>query len=378
MPRIIDRYLLKQFIQVLVICFFSMAGLYVVIDAFGHLDHFADFADGHGNLLVIMAEYYGYRTLEFFDRTSGILALIGAMFTVTWIERHQEMTALLAAGIPRLRILLPVLIAAICVSLLAAANRELVMPNVRHKLALDSKNLGGDKSADLQPSFDSETSILLAGDKVVPKDQIIQHPNFVMPANLTTYGKQISADKAQYFAAQPNRPSGYLFSGVKSPKTLLAAPSLELDGQPVVITPQDDPTLERDQVFIVSGVSFEFLAAGSTWRDFASTSELVRELRSPSTDLGAGVRVAVHNRLLRPFLDTTLLFLGLPLIVSRANRNPFVAIGLCLAVVAVFMVVVIGCQSLGSSGWMQPALAAWLPLMIFGPMAISMVDPLRT
>ena len=99
---------------------------------------------------------------------------------------------------------------------------------------------------------------------------------------------------------------------------------------------------------------------------------------SGSTDLGAGVRVAVHNRLIRPFLDATLLFLGLPLIVSRANRNPFVAIGLCLAVVTIFMVVVIGCQSLGSSGWMQPALAAWLPLMIFGPVAISLFDPLRT
>ncbi len=378
MPRIIDRYLLKQFMQVLVICFCSMAGLYVVIDAFGHLDHFVDFANENGNLLIILAEYYGYRTLEFFDRTSGLLALIGAMFTVTWIERHQEMVALLAAGIPRFRILLPILIAAIGVSLLAAANRELVMPNVRHKLALDSKNLGGDKSADLQPSFDRETSILLAGEKVVQKGKIIQHPNFVMPTKLTTYGKQISAEQAQYFPAQPDRPSGYLFSDVKSPKTLLTAPSLELNGQPVVITPQDDPKLEPDQVFIVSGVSFEFLAAGSTWRNFASTGELVRELRSPSTDLGAGVRVAVHNRLIRPFLDVTLLFLGLPLIVSRANRNPFVAIGLCLAVVTIFMVVVIGCQSLGSSGWMQPALAAWLPLMIFGPVAISLFDPLRT
>jgi lipopolysaccharide export system permease protein len=378
MPRILDLYLLKQFMQVLVICFCSMAGLYVVIDAFGHLDHFVDFANENGNLLIILAEYYGYRTLEFFDRTSGLLALIGAMFTVTWIERHQEMVALLAAGIPRFRILLPILIAAIGISLLAAANRELVMPNVRHKLALDSKNLGGDKSADLQPSFDRETSILLAGEKVVHKGKIIQHPNFVMPNKLTTYGKQISAQQAQYFSAQPDRPSGYLFSGVKSPKILLTAPSLELNGQPVVITPQDDPELEHDQVFIVSGVSFEFLAAGSTWRNFASTGELVRELRSPSTDLGAGVRVAVHNRLIRPFLDATLLFLGLPLIVSRANRNPFVAIGLCLAVVTIFMVVVIGCQSLGSSGWMQPALAAWLPLMIFGPVAISLFDPLRT
>ena len=55
MPRIIDRYLLKQFMQVLVICFCSMAGLYVVIDAFGHLDHFVDFANENGNLLIILA-----------------------------------------------------------------------------------------------------------------------------------------------------------------------------------------------------------------------------------------------------------------------------------------------------------------------------------
>ena len=35
MPKIIDRYLLRQFVQVLVICFLSMIGLYIVIDAFG-------------------------------------------------------------------------------------------------------------------------------------------------------------------------------------------------------------------------------------------------------------------------------------------------------------------------------------------------------
>ena len=34
---IIDRYMLRQFVQNLVICFLSLTGLYVVIDAFGAL-----------------------------------------------------------------------------------------------------------------------------------------------------------------------------------------------------------------------------------------------------------------------------------------------------------------------------------------------------
>jgi lipopolysaccharide export system permease protein len=62
---------------------------------------------------------------------------------------------------------------------------------------------------------------------------------------------------------------------------------------------------------------------------------MIRELRNPSSDLGADVRVAIHGRFMQPFLDTTLLFLGLPFVITRTNRNAFIAIGLCLTVVTV-------------------------------------------
>ncbi len=377
MFTIIDRYMLRQFVHVLAICFLSLVGLYIVIDAFGHLDHFIDYADKHGNLLGTLATFYAYRTMAFFDRTSGVLALVAAMFTVTWIQRHHEMTALMAAGIPRLRVMRPVIVAAILVSVVAAANRELVIPQIRQHLALDSKNLGGERESIMQSRFDSQTDVLIGGDKIVIDGRRIIGPNFVMPTGLDTYGQQLQAREAQYVEPTAGRPGGYLLSGVTGPELLLSQPSLKLGDALVVVTPPDADWLQPDQVFVVSGVSFEFLAAGATWRDFASTGELVRELRSPSTDLGADVRVAVHYRLLQPFLDTTLLMLGLPLVVSRDNRNPFIAIGLCLGVVTVFMIVMLGCRSLGGSGWMQPTLAAWLPLIIFAPLAVLMSEPLR-
>jgi len=377
MPTIIDRYMLRQFLQVLAICFLSLAGLYIVIDAFNHLDHFVDFADTYGSLLATMGKFYAYRSLAFFDWMSGTMALVAAMFTVTWIQRHHEMTALMAAGIPRLRVLRPVLIAAICVSFLAVANRELVIPKTRRQLATDSKNLGGQQEVAMQSRFDSQTDVLLGGETVVFAEKKINRPNFVLPVGLDQFGRQLTAAEARYLPAREGLEGGYLLSGLISPRALLSGPSLRLDGKPVVITPKDAAWLEPNDVFVVSGVSFEFLSAGSTWRDYASTRELIHELRSPSTDLGVDVRYAIHSRFLQPFLDTTLLFLGLPLVVSRGNRNPYFAIGLCIGVVALFMVVKLGCQSLCLTGWLQPPLAAWLPLMVFAPAAVLLSGSLR-
>jgi lipopolysaccharide export system permease protein len=228
----------------------------------------------------------------------------------------------------------------------------------------------------MQSRFDSQTDILLGGEKIVPASQKIVNPSFVLPRKFDQYGKQLTAKEARFLPATKDQPSGYLLSDVTAPKALLKTPSLLLDNKPVVITPVGNDWLKEDQIFIVSGVSFEFLAAGATWRDFASTNEMIQQLRSPSTDLGADVRVAIHGRFIQPLLDTTLLFLGLPFVITRTNRNPFISIGLCLAVVTVFMVVALGCQSLGSGGWLNPPLAAWLPLLIFAPLAAAS-DALR-
>lgn len=379
LPRTLDRYLLKQYVQVFLICFVSLTGLFIVIDAFGHLESFVDYSENHdANLLAVLADFYGYRALEIFDQVCGMLALVSAMFTVTWIQRHNEMTALLAAGVPRLRVLRPIIVAALVVSVSAAVVRETVIPRTRDKLARDSKNLSGDQDLPLQPRYDNLSDIRLGGEAYVVKTGSIRRANFVLPTPLDRYGKQLTAEEAHYVPPQGERPSGYLLRGVQTPTALLSQPTLRLeDGSPVVVTPPDAPWLQADEVFVVSGVPFALLAGGAGWKDYASTPEIVSALASPSIELGADVRVALHRRLLHPLFDATLLMLGLPLVVSGANRNPFIAIGMCLAVTASFYLVQLGAQWIGSGGWVRPALAAWAPLLVFAPVAVGLSDPLR-
>lgn len=375
--RIIDRYLLRQFVQVFLICFSSLTGLYIVFDAFGNLDEFLRFAEKEGNLLGTMFQYYTLRSIYFFDRTSGVLALIAAMFTVTWIQRYNELTALLAAGLPTRRVMKPVFVAAIAISLLAAANREIIIPRFSHQLGRDSKDLAGDVGRDLQPRPDHETSILFRGRHTFAKEQRIAEPNLLLRNQLSDFGRQISADNAFYRPANADHPGGYLLQGVRDPVDIAERSSAMLGDRQVIITPKDAPWLKPNECFVASNMTFDQLTGGSQWRQFSSTWQLVRGLRNPSLDFGADVRVSIHGRIVQPLLDVTLLFLGLPLVLTRENRNMFVAIGLCMVAVSMFMMIVLASQYIGNVSLVSPAFAAWLPLFIFVPVAVNLCEPLR-
>lgn len=370
---IIDRYLLRQFLQTLAICYLSLAGLYVVFDAFTNLESFLHAAPTPRALLWVMGEYYGYRALWFFDRTAGLLLLAAAMFTVAWIQRHNELVALEAAGIAKLRVLRGVIVAAAVFIALAAANRELLIPRFRSEIARKPHDLLADRPRELSPQFDQRTDILIRGKATYAADKRIEAPNFLLPPELDYYARQVEAREAYYHPPQAGRPGGYLLVGVEQPKDLAHRQSLVVDGRAVIITPRDAPDwLQPDQCFIASDVTFDQLTDLGAWQEYSSTAQLIRGLRNPSLDFGAKVRVTIHSRIVQPLLDFTLLLLGLPLVLTRSDRNVFMALGLCGLVVTTFTLVVLACQHLGAASILSAALAAWLPLMIFGPVAVEL------
>ncbi len=381
--RIIDRYLLRQFVQTFLICFLSFVGIVVVFDLFTNLDEFVEAGKLTGNVTRFIANFYMFQTIGLFDRVGGLLALVSAMFTVSWIQRNNEMTALMAAGISRVRVLLPIIVAVGVVSLILTANRELIMPRFRHELSLGSKDPGGRKPQGMGSRYDGRTNVLLGGKNSFADQQRIEEPRFRLPPPLSRYGFDLIADNAYYQAPRKSprgdRPGGYLFQGVHRPRNIAEQSSLSLDGQPVLLTPRDTPWLKPDECFLVSAVDFDQLTCGKSLTQLSSTAELIRGLRNQSLDYGAKERVAIHARIVQPLLDMTLLLLGLPLVVTRENRNIFVAMGICMVVTTGFTAVVMGMQNLGeNSYWIftYAPLAAWAPLMIFVPLAVWMAEGL--
>ncbi len=375
--HIIDRYLLRQFLQTFAICFCSLWGLVIVIDVSTNLQEFLHAGEKAGGVFRVVAQHYGINSILFFRETSHFLALVSAMFTTTWIQRHNEMTALMSAGIARIRVMLPIIVAVSIVSVLSAVDQELLIPRHAAELSRDSKNLLGDHPQGFTPHHDDKIDVEFSGQNTYADEKKIEEPNFLLrAADLRDYGWRLKAESAYYVPPSGGRPGGYLFKGVYEPKNLDTRPSLPRTGDPVLITPRDAPDwLEPDQCFLKSDVDFDQLTLGATFKDLSSTAQLISAVRNPGSGYGADTCVAIHARIVRPLLDITLLFLGLPLVVTRESRNVFLAIGACVALSAVFMLVVFMCQWLGGNACLIPAaLAAWLPLMIFAPAAVGMAD----
>src|SRR4051812_41968640 len=126
--RILDRQRYWAFFKAYVVCFIALVGLYIVIDAFSNLDEFAERADGAVELFQVMGRYYLIHMIQFYDRLCGVVGMMAAIFTVTWMQKNNELLAMLAAGVSTQRVIRPVWISSILVSLLAMVNQEVLMP----------------------------------------------------------------------------------------------------------------------------------------------------------------------------------------------------------------------------------------------------------
>ena len=373
---IIDRYLLKNFLGVFAVFFISFFGLFVVGDTVNNFSEILRYAESNGGLLRAVFKYYGLRSLVFFDWMNPLLILVATMFTIATFRRHNEMTALMAAGIRNERMVRPLLIMSCILVLLAVVNRECILPSFRQDLSTNIQNIRNDKTDAIVPVYDNQTDILLSGEGIVLVDERIVEPNFFLPRTLDQYGVQLLGREATFQPSTNEHPQGYLFSGIRQPEELVTESSLKLNGVPILYTPQDTLWLKSDQCFVVSSVEPKLLIGGGNWQQFSSTLELMGALENPSVKHNPGIEVELHSRFVQPFLDLNLLLLGLPLVLTRQSRSLFFSVGLCVLLIVVFMGVIMLCHNLGSSSLLSPALSVWLPLMVFVPMAVASSLPL--
>ena len=153
---IIDRYLLKNFLGVFAVFFISFFGLFVVGDTVNNFGELQQYAESHGGLLRVVLEYYGLRALVFFDWMNPLLILVATMFTIASFRRHNEMTALMAAGIRNARMIRPLLIMASVLVLLAVVNREWVLPAFRQHLSTNIRDMRDRKTDAIVPVYDNQ------------------------------------------------------------------------------------------------------------------------------------------------------------------------------------------------------------------------------
>lgn len=365
MLKILDRQLTQSYTKAFVVCLVSLLSMYVVVDLFMNLDEFTHNASG----TVVwqrLTTYYGFKIVEIFDRLCEPIILLAAMFTVAWMQRNNEVLPLLSAGISTRRIIRPVLIASAFMVALGVLNQELMLPQV-DPIQLELR--GQDKESGVRGAFDTN-GIYISGRTAIPDEMMVKDFLCNIPAHLGRDGNtSLQAKEARFVPdTGETRTGGWLLTGASSGdlNSWRRTDILEM------IVP--------GKYFLKTDLTFSHVTRSRNWFTFVDTYSLLDELNKGgvnSTRL-ANLATIFHMRLTRPILGLLLVFMGLSIILRNHQRNLYISAGLCVLLCLLFFASSFVCRWLGDSEVLYPALAAWLPVFVFGPLSFVMFDAVHT
>jgi len=368
----LDRMLFLSFVRSYVIVLVSLLSLYVVIDLFTNLDDFSETGRLEETVTNIF-RYYSVRVCQIFDRLSEAICLLAAMFTVAWMQRNNELLPQLSAGISTHRVLRPILLGSALVLTLGPLNQELMIPRIADELQTSRDDPDRHRDVEVRGTFDS-TGIHIEGASASRNDRTIKKFFATFPETGVGGMVHLSAEKAVY--VPPGQPGGVPDRADLSGGWVLhmTSPEVVPDPLPEALT----PLAPRRYFLQTRDADFDSMTRVPNWYLFASTAHLREILSRPDPGRLAQVAVLFHMRFTRPLVGAVLVIFGLAIILRDQNRHVLINTGLCLVMCALFYASVYGFKYLGENDYLAAPLAAWAPVLVFGPAAFTYFDAIQT
>ncbi|MFM9965214.1 MAG: LptF/LptG family permease [Planctomycetaceae bacterium] len=369
-----DRYLLGRFWHVFGIGYFATVGLFVVFDGFTNIDAFQDRAGGASGLVVLarMAEFYAYQSLVMFEMVGPILTVIATMVVFALLLKNRELHPILSAGVPAVRLVVPMLIGTMVVNGLLMFNQEVLLPAVADELL---KPMGA-SAQDTQRVYvrrDFSSQVEISGEGLILTQHKLLKPEFLLPApEINSEITTLRAEHAIYQRKTKQRPAGWHLTQATPDFDDLRLTSA---GQKVVL-----PLTEPGHLFVVTDVGSEQLSGMVSAYRYQSSWELVERLRNPSfsTITARSQVLHLHERMTRPLGNLLAVCLAVPMVLRRESFSIITNLAVCCGMMLVLMALVQTCNYLGRIHWLSLDFAIWLPIIVCGGLVAWLSDQMQT
>jgi lipopolysaccharide export LptBFGC system permease protein LptF len=378
--KILDRYVIITFLKNYLISFFVLIGLYVTLDMVFNFDELVQVQERAGAtsglesaIAVIKAagDYYFYQLFYIFVQLSGMIPVVAAAFTLIRLSRFNELSAMLAAGVPLLRIASPIIIVALILNGLLLLDQELLIPQIIPKLVRSKQEAGQEtasKEFQIPAMQDDHNGVVNVaryrpgpGNPVMYEFTLVERNADLQPTAMVT------AKRAEW---EPETASWRLTEGQR------------IDG----LLYDQNRKVQDNYAYYKSNVTPEEinLYRSGNYVELLSTHRIDELLDRPQSYGTVGLLRVKHARFTQPLVNIILLLLAIACVLSREPTRLKSAATWCLALTGLCMATTfIGQQLTGSPPSPQlapqwPAIMAWLPILIFGPIAVFMLDRVET
>ena len=342
--RILDKYLLREFAWPLLYSFDAFLMLFVVYDL---LEHLGEFLRQHASIGTIL-RYYLVVLPEPVVLILPLAVLLGVLFSLSMLGRHNELLAMRVSGISIWRMGLPFFFVGALASAASFFVSERFVPQSRERAESLQRQMRG-----LPPT--------------------LKRTNFFFSNSQDRrdwYTRSFDPNTGQMddVALYTHTPDGKPAMDVYARRAMWVTDHWQFEDARIVQPPAAD-------VF-VAATNFPFLTETpkrlmmeSKVQEEMTTAELrrfARALRSSGrTSQTAPYLFEMHRRYAMPLTCLIVVWLGVPLGMQVSRRGPMMGIGLALGLVVMFLILTRLAAPIGHGGHMSPFLAAWIPNTIF-------------
>ena len=383
--KILDRYVAGSFAKNYLLSFGILVGLFILLDMLFHFDDLMAVqtsagytgADSILPLLKTIFDYYSYQVVLLFVMLSGIVPIVAAAFTLMRMSRQNELSAILSAGVPLLKMSWPIIVVAIIMNFVVVIDQELLIPTLIPKLTRAHAEAGqtSGKSYPIRTMQDGDRSLLLAA-RFFPHAQLptMEHITIIRRNTDFLPTAQITADQAVWIEVKSETNGGHWDLGNAHIVT-----GLEPGGRPVVADFHEPyrGSITPEEIGLYRSNTFVNLLA----------TERINQLLAPGRANSYGVNQLLrvkHGRIAQPIMNIILLLMAIPCVLTRDPGQLKSAAMKCLGLSMLGLGCIFGCAMLAGQPpnpeWADrwPAMMSFIPIIIFGPLAVWMLDRVET
>lgn len=347
--RILDRYLVREFLKTLAFALFAFVLLFVLVDIFEKLDLFID-AKAAASLVAL---FYLYQIPYIAILTLPVAMLLASMATVRQLARHHEIVAMKSAGISLYRIFAPLFALGLAISLAVLVVAEVAVPVTnQRKGQLERRQIrkqGDEGEAVLyNVLYDGSRGQQYYIKRYDVAGSVMDSVFITQRSGPTTLVKRIDARCGRWVG---NR---WVLERVTERR----------------FGPDGGEEVSQFDTYVLAGFD-------ETPRSFAKRRPLpdemgffqlrtfIEQLNRSGVDARSFV-VDLYLKLSFPFANLIILIFGLPLLANARKGGTAVGFAVSLLVCFIFWGMLQTARALGHNATMSPLLAAWLPNVVFG------------
>jgi lipopolysaccharide export system permease protein len=372
--RLLDRYLLREFLVPLGYCLCGFLIFWVAFELFSELKGMQD-----DHLLARdIAEYYLFRIPEFLPMALPVAMLLGLLYSLTNHARHNEITAIRAAGVSLGRLCLPYLVVGFFASVALFILNEFLAPRTSEIAEQIRERRTGPQLTAEQQQLVTKLSFKSGGGRVWVIALYNQHTGEMIRPSVEC--ALPDGSWRQIVAARAIRTNGvWTFYRVTEiiQKTTNSLP-LRLPEAAVKAFPEftETPEMIRSEIRVTD----KHDRRTRTHRADLPLLDILNYLKlhpQPDRTMDSWLYTKLHGRIAGPCTCLVVVLIAVPFAAGSGRRNVFVGVAASITIFFVYFLMQQFGFAFGEAGRLPPALAAWLPNLVFAGAGLWMMSRVR-